>query len=47
MFQNDLVAMKYIVLNVKHNFQHKKDVNFFFYILCIQMFTSHDSKHFN
>lgn len=30
MFQNDLVAMKYIVLNVKHNFQHKKDVNFFF-----------------
>lgn len=29
MFQNDLVAMKYIVLNVKHNFQHKKVVNFF------------------
>lgn len=22
--------MKYIVLNVKHNFQHKKVVNFFF-----------------
>lgn len=24
--------MKYIVLNVKHNFQHKKDVNFFYFL---------------